>query len=134
MEINKKLLREYLQTTYKIADHISFSPEVPSLELKTLVMDSDWALIISDNPRSTISSCDVNLNNRVKLKTILDKTSLPAFYTYSISEGWPQEMGYLIVGISEEEAIKIAMEFNQDAIILGKGENSKIHWISYNKL
>lgn len=78
-----------------------------------------WAIITAYNPQSIVCSIELNKkSNELLLKDIEN-------FTYFITEStdkkqeWETEIGYLILDISLNEAIKIGKNYNQRAIVFG---------------
>lgn len=80
---------------------------------------SSWTIITAYNPQSIVYNIEINKkSNELLLKDIEN-------FTYFITEStdkkqeWETEIGYLILDISLNEAIKIGKNYNQRAIVFG---------------
>lgn len=114
----------YAQTEYWIggdAPHcITIGIDHPALQ--TMLREQgviSAAIITSDNPRSTIQSDTDNQTTRECLKKVLKAAGyclLPSRH-HDPREEWPTEYGFFVIGIQQEEALAVAKQFNQSAIV-----------------
>ncbi len=80
---------------------------------------ADWAFVTASNPHATRLSDAENSGRHAELAHAL------AAYTCFEGEGagddpaWPPECSLLVLGIREDEALRIARRFAQEAIVAG---------------
>ena len=130
MDAKKRtLLSENLITTYLNADYVVASqPPVTliigkqSKGLDALLKASQSqtaALITAFNPQGLILCDSVNRNNNQRLLEEIEVghfSSLPA-EGRSKTGDWPNEPGYLILGIDLHDAKRLGRAFNQNALL-----------------
>ncbi len=96
-----------------------------SPELEQLLEESDhteWSIVTAENPRSVQLTAPENTARRKVLQRRLDEAGQWAsFSTVAIClhSEWPPEHGCLIMGISEHDALVLARNFGQHAILCG---------------
>ena len=121
------LLAAYCHTDYRVelADrHFSICPGEPSTDVDALLREVTevlWAVITAENPRSRQVSDAENAAHRERLRQRLEQRGWQFFPTTAIcpESSWPAEHGHLIVGPSVQEALTLAREFDQHAIVYG---------------
>lgn len=80
-----------------------------------------WAFITGANPRSQLLSEEENQSRNQQLVALLKKEK----YVFFEGEGrssdgnWPSEKSFLVLGISEKEAVHLARHFNQAGLLIG---------------
>lgn len=88
--------------------------------LSKFQLDS-WAYITAENPGSELLTSDQNKQRTQSLEAHLKKEG----YRYLGGEGkapdnsWPPEKSFLVLGISETEAVQLAQTFGQKALLIG---------------
>jgi hypothetical protein len=82
-----------------------------------------WALLTAWNPRSTVLTPEQNAARHARLIARIDDLKLPRFPSQGLGDdpAWPPEEGLLIVGIDSRQALALAAEFEQHAIVAGRG-------------
>ena len=82
-----------------------------------------WVLITAFNPRSRITSHKENQLRDKKLEAQLIESGYAMFRSEAIDpEGiWPAERGFVAIGMKTVEGEVIAKEFDQNAILTGRG-------------
>ncbi len=130
----KSLLDVYRKAVYTIPEFetdITIDRKNPELDkaLKAQKIKC-WAFITADNPQSTMRSSAENTRAFLQLEEMV-KASEHVYYdgwAKSIRNDWPPEHALFILDMSLEDALKIAAEFNQKAIVAGEvGKSAKLH-------
>jgi len=133
----KELTRSYLITDYVVNHHeIRFviTVGVDNGELDQLLIAKgapEWAFLTACNPFSTELSDE---ENRVRQESLLDCLEKAGYefllgYGESRHQEWPAEPSVLVLGVSRDRAIDLAMEFQQNAIIAGSlGGPAELVW------
>ena len=119
--------KEYLATTYHAAGlAIRFSKQPTG---QVLFDGRRFALISAQNPRSTPLEPDENLARNEILKTVFWSKG----WEYADSHGsnadlsWV-EAGFVVWDVALEEIIKVARDFEQNAVMYGQGEKIALCW------
>jgi Protein of unknown function (DUF3293) len=90
-----------------------------------------WAFITACNPRSERQSDEENSRRMAELEAVLRDGGWPHYRGAGVSRDgtWPPEPSFLVVGISEAEALDLAHCFDQNAIVVGRtGEPARLIW------
>jgi hypothetical protein len=122
----------YLQAIYKVyTPSLTFELKVGegSTSLEALLLKEKtelWALLTAANPQSKILSEEENAQRNSELEKLLRQEQYRLFPGENIDpQGiWPVEKSFLVLGISEKQAIHMAKLFNQKALLLGKSNES----------
>jgi hypothetical protein len=124
-----ELLAAYCRTDYRVElPNRNFSIRLGSFtsELDNLLAEtgkSGWAIITADNPRSRKLSQGENVERRERLRQRLAESGdwqlFPSVAVCPQSE-WPPEHGHLVVGIAEVDAMSLARDLGQHAIVWGR--------------
>lgn len=140
MESDREQLEAaYLSTDYRVDD----APNGPfvirlgelNIELEELLQvecEFTWAFVTASNPGSVAQSDEENSRRAAELQDRVRKRR----WRYYLGSGvgrdgqWPAEPSLLILGIHAEDAIELAMQFGQNAIVVGAaGERARLAWI-----
>lgn len=78
-----------------------------------------WAFVTPDNPGSQPHLPRENQTRRLEFRQEVKVQGLPAI-AIGRKGDWPPEPGLLLLGISREEAIKLARRWGQLAIVAGE--------------
>lgn len=122
------LLEVYRKAIYTVPElevDIVIDQKNPELDkaLKALKKPSikTWAFITADNPQSHMRSSAENTRAFLKLEETVKKLEYAYYEAWakSIRNDWPPEHALLILDISAEQALQIAVDFNQKAIVTG---------------
>lgn len=92
-----------------------------------------WAFITAVNPRSVRLSAAVNAERMARLAARLDDRGLAHLPGEGAGDdpAWPAEPSVLVLGIDEREAVALAREFDQHAIVVGRrGEPARLVWVA----
>ena len=127
MEIKnkKKLEQYYLETTYSVfIDESKFdiriAEPVPVKIYSLLEKEKTAAIITAWNPRSEPHSLQENKRRNRNLRISVSKKNYNVFE--ALGQGndpsWPAEESFLILGITKEEAGKLAVDYGQNAFVL----------------
>ena len=126
MEIkNKKELEQYyLETTYSvfIAESkfdIRIGEPVPAKINTLLDKEKTAAIITAWNPRSEPHSLQENKRRNRNLRISVSKKNHKVFA--ALGQGndtsWPAEESFLILGVTKEDAGKLAVDYEQNAFV-----------------
>ena len=118
------LIEAYKNTSYNI-----FKPEI-SLKIGKSNSDLDdllenyncteWAFITAYNPFSNILSDEENWERHKQLKENLREYCCFEGEGVGDDPSWNPERSFLILGISEEDAVDLGEKFQQNAIVVGE--------------
>jgi hypothetical protein len=125
----------YRAAHYRVFAQMPFTLRVgePSAELDAL-LDSHaattWAFATACNPGSQPLSAEENAERMSQLHAVLtDCARYPGEGGDPAGE-WPGEPSVLVVGISREEAVRVAVAFGQNAILTGvRGGAAELVWV-----
>ena len=96
-----------------------------------LGITKSWSMILADNPYSNLLSEEENIQRRIDLQEELVREGFREIYQAragSHDESWPWEYGLLVPNFSEEDAKKLGVKFEQNAIIVAYENHPKIVW------
>lgn len=125
--MSQELLKAYHQALYVVFIEsgemvLKVGERNPALiDLLQRKQTENWAYLTAANPRSQLLSDEENQSRNQHLESILEKQK----YLYFKGEGrsaqgnWPSEKSFLVLGISEKEAIHLARQFNQAGLLIG---------------
>jgi len=129
----------YRSTSYSVIvpgrEPISIRCGARCLPLDLLLAESratNWAFITACNPRSTPLDDDANDERMMRLEMLVRGRGLNCFQGEGqADEGdWPPEPSLLVLGISEADAVAVAREFEQHAIVSGsRGGEARLVWV-----
>lgn len=91
-----------------------------------------WAFITASNPRSVRLGDADNARRMDALRARVRALGLPHFPGAGVAIGgdWPAEPSLLVVGIAEADAVALAREFEQHAIVAGRrGGPARLVWV-----
>lgn len=128
MSVESTLLEIYRKAIYTVPEleaDIVIDQKNPALDKSLKALKSPavktWAFITSDNPQSHMRSSAENTRAFLLLEEQVKKLELTYYEAWakSIRNDWPPEHALLILNISAEQALQIAVDFNQKAIVTG---------------
>jgi len=126
-KMSDSLVKAYQQAIYSVGGTDSlFELRVGERSSALIALLSNfqvesWAYITSENPGSELLTSDQNKQRTQSLEAHLKTEG----YRYFLGEGrspdnsWPPEKSFLILGISENEAVGLAQTFGQKAFLMG---------------
>lgn len=91
----------------------------------------EWAFITACNPRSQILPAAENAARMDRLHAAVRDRGHPSLpgSGEGPDETWPAEPSLLVLGMPEADAIRLAAEFDQHAILVGRlGEPARLVW------
>lgn len=91
-----------------------------------------WAFITAENPRSTPLDRAANAARRARLEAVLAARGLRFLRGTGRGDdpGWPPEESLLVLGIGEADAVALARQFDQHAIVVGtRGTAARLAWV-----
>ena len=118
-----ELINAYNQTHYKV--NIFKKPILVgqvSGELEAFLAAHDhtcWAYITAFNPRSVLLSAEENENRNGLLRERLGQYTILDGIGIDSEEKWPGENSFLVFDIQRVDAILLAKQFEQNAIVFG---------------
>jgi hypothetical protein len=122
--LSPELIEAYRQTHYQVHDNPPFTLRIdePSSALRSLFDKKRiqrCAFLTAHNPFSELTNEIQNCERQSELKALVDAQGLP--YLEGIGQlpngEWPGEPSLLILGITRENASKLAMHFGQNAFV-----------------
>jgi hypothetical protein len=128
----------YRATDYRVDDN-PFGPFVirvgePSAGADRLLAvhgQTTWAFITACNPGSERLPDEQNVRQMANLEAELREGSWPHYAGTGVGRDgtWPPEPSFLVLAISEAEALNLARQFGQNAIVAGRtGEPARLVW------
>lgn len=93
---------------------------------------TEWAFVTACNPRSERLPDNENARRMARLETELRVRGWSCYRGVSADRdgGWP-EASFLVIGVSEAEAVEMARQFGQNAIVAGRfGEPARLVWVA----
>lgn len=97
----------------------------PSRELDALLQRLHarrYAIVTAHNPRSQLLQPQENAARQENLRRHLEQQGYDSLLTEALSGrgDWPAEMGHFIIGITAREALRVARDYQQNAIVYGE--------------
>jgi len=145
-DYNKRMIDPSLEAAYRNTDYwVDDAPGEPfairvdenNLDLDVLLTELGefhWAFVTACNPKSLWLSDEENAERMRELEMAVERRGLRCFHGHGQGrdDNWPAEPSLLLVGESAiPEAIELASEFEQNAIVVGQlGEPARLVWIS----
>jgi hypothetical protein len=136
--VSERLKNAYMQTTYRVngtnepvALRIGVRNDALDLLLRTC-RAREWAFVTASNPGSSILSKEENGRRNAQLVHALIEAGLHYLEGAGVPDtpGWEPEQSYLVLGISQRDAVAIAKHHGQCAIVCGFSENPpELVWI-----
>lgn len=90
-----------------------------------------YCLITAYNPQSKELSESENIGRQRRLSAELHELGYSFLEGYggSKDDTWPREPGFFVIGISEVDAVSLALKYEQHAIVYGeKGSEPRLVW------
>jgi hypothetical protein len=90
-----------------------------------------WAFVTACNPESIRLDDDTNAERMMRLETVVRGRGLACFDGEGTADdnAWPAEPSLLVLGIDEADALSLAKEFGQAAILCGgRGGEARLAW------
>ena len=126
LNIDQQTVQAYLKTTYT-TEKPKLSIKIGEInpELHVFLFDNNsifWSFISACNPYSTILSDE---ENELRHQALIEKANAMNLRFQEglgvpSDENWKAEKSLLILDISKEDAVKLAKEFDQNAIVFGR--------------
>lgn len=129
----------YRATDYRVADSPAGpfvirvgEPSPEAVRLLVLHRQTEWAFVTACNPCSEQLPDEVNARRMAGLEGELRAGGWPHYPGAGVGRDgtWPPEPSFLVVGISEAEALDVARRFGQNAIVAGRIEEpARLVWV-----
>jgi hypothetical protein len=123
-QIDSDTIRAYCETEYRVLYSPPFILRVGqhSADLQRLhdhYKANSSAFITACNPRSEIFQDEINVERQSELTRQLTQSGYPFLQGFGQhpTNQWPAESSWLVLGITLEEASKIAKSYQQNAIL-----------------
>jgi hypothetical protein len=137
--VDPELEAAYRSTTYSVIvpgrAPISIRCGARCLPLDLLLAESratDWAFITACNPRSANLDDEANAERMMRLELIVRGRGLACFHGEGQADDgdWPPEPSLLVLGMPEADALTLARQFEQHAIVSGsRGGEARLVWV-----
>ncbi|MEI6037023.1 MAG: DUF3293 domain-containing protein [Planctomycetota bacterium] len=91
-----------------------------------------WAYVTACNPQSTQLSDLENRQRMESLEAVLQSRGLPALHGEGIGTAcdWQPEPSFLVLGLTESEALLLGRELEQTAVVVGsQGAVARLLWM-----
>ncbi len=122
--MDNHLLAAYENTSYSVFDppiSIKIGRRNPKLDAFLERMNhKEWAFITAYNPFSKVLSDRENEERHHLLRKQIEKYTFFEGEGVGIDPSWKPERSFLILGISETDAVKLGEDFQQNAIVVGR--------------
>ena len=81
-----------------------------------------YAIVTAHNPRSLLLRPEENAARQENLRRHLEQQGYDSLLTEAMSGrgDWPPEIGHFIIGITEREALRVARDYQQNAVVYGE--------------
>jgi Protein of unknown function (DUF3293) len=123
----------YLSTDYEVENFPSGTFTIRIGESNAELAGLDWAFVTACNPGSVRLSDEENSRRMAELEGVVRNRGWCYYRGHGVGRDgqWPPEPSFLIVGISEADAVELARRFGQNAIVAGRpGEPAQLVWVS----
>ncbi|MFM7207611.1 MAG: DUF3293 domain-containing protein [Planctomycetaceae bacterium] len=130
----------YHSTTYSVfvpgQEPISIRCGARCMPLDLMLAESratQWAFLTACNPLSERLDEDANAERMMQLELLIRGRGLSCLHGEGRSddEAWPPEPSLLVLGIAEADAVAVAREFGQHAIVAGsRGGEARLVWVA----
>ncbi|MFM9025918.1 MAG: DUF3293 domain-containing protein [Planctomycetaceae bacterium] len=138
-ERGERLREAYEATAYRV-DEGPLGPFVIRVGARSAAADAlvaaagadAWAFITACNPGSVPLAAADNAARMARLATRVRARGLPHYAGAGAAAdaGWPAEPSLFIVGLGVDEAVPLARDFDQLAIVAGRrGEAARLVWV-----
>lgn len=125
--MNRELFEAYKNTTYLVYSpigEIDIRIGVMNPLLKELLLNNNvdsWAFMTAYNPYSVMQDTDVNTILNTQLEDYLSENQYLFFKGIGVGDddSWEPEASFMVLNIRKEDAIKLARQFKQNAIVVG---------------
>lgn len=93
---------------------------------------SEWAFITACNPRSARLPPDENARRMAELEAVCLYHGWPHYVGAGVGrDGTWREPSFLVLGITEGDAVELARHFGQNAIVAGRlAEPARLVWVA----
>lgn len=125
--MNRELFEAYKNTTYRVYStlgEIDIRIGVMNPLLQELLLSNhveSWAFITAYNPYSVMQDTGVNTILNTQLEDYLLGKRYVFFKGMGVGDddSWEPEASFMVLNIGKEDAIKLARQFKQNAIVVG---------------
>lgn len=137
---NEALAAAYRATTYRVflpAGVIDLRLGVQGADLARWLKEEGadvWAIITAHNPAAGPLSAEENAERQAQLECLLLERGFEPYAGENVADSedaWPVEETCLVAGISAPDAIALARQFGQNAVICGVDDGlPNLHWVN----
>lgn len=139
MATDERLVAAYRAAAYIVESSEDQAEFVIRCEERSAAVDrllerhrlNDWAFLTACNPRSQILPAAENAVRMERLHAAIRDLGHPCLPGAGKDTGgqWPAEPSLLILGMAEADAIRLAVEFGQHAVLVGRyGAPARLAW------
>ena len=125
--MDSHLLAAYENTSYNVFDppiSIKIGHRNPELDSFLEKMNhEEWAFITAHNPFSEVVSDRENEERHHQLKKQIEEYAFFEGEGVGTDPSWKPERSFLILGITQKDAVKLGKQLKQNAIVVGKRKN-----------
>lgn len=126
--MNRELSEAYKNTTYRVYSpigEIDIRIGVMNPLLQELLLSNhleSWAFISACNPYSVMQDTGVNTVLNTQLEDYLSRKQYVFFKGMGVGDddSWEPEASFMVLNIGKEDAINLARQFKQNAIVAGE--------------
>jgi hypothetical protein len=129
----------YRATDYRV-EHAPHGPFVIrvgefSFDLEQLLFDEvefDWAYLTACNPGSVPLPDEENFHRTMELRDVFRARWPRHYYGVSVGrDGTWREPSFLVLGMTEDQAVEVARRFGQNAVVVGRmAETARLVWVT----
>ncbi|HJZ58178.1 MAG TPA: DUF3293 domain-containing protein [Gemmataceae bacterium] len=123
----------YLTTDYRVEDAPGGPFVIRIGEVSRELAGLEWAFVTACNPGSGRLPDAENAHRMAQLEAAMREGGWRYYHGAGVGRGgqWPPEPSLLIIGIREPEAIELARQFGQNAIVAGRAVGAaRLVWVS----
>lgn len=121
----------YFQNYYEIDDSFIFNLKDFDKYKRNSLFKRDFTIITAFNPQNEILSCIENQDRHILLRKDIEKLEVQYLYARGYLDDHSED-GYLIYDLKFQEAINIALRYEQYAIFYNNCKDRKIGYYRCN--
>ena len=121
----------YYKNYYEIDDDFIFNLKDFDKYKSNFLFTRNFAIITAFNPQNELLSCIENQDRHILLRKDIEKLELQYLYARGFLDEHSED-GYLIYDINFQEAINLALKYEQFAIFYNNNNDKKIGYYECN--